>query len=62
MCKPLLAQHYPGCQVVVYTDPANPRDSNRGETPVQVLRQYGTGAERTDGIPMARLDSVISFW
>lgn len=60
--KPFLAQHYPGCQVVAYTDPANPRDSNRGETPVQVLRQYGIQAQNAPTNKFkARLDSVISF-
>lgn len=60
--KPFLAQHYPGCQVVAYTDPANPRDSNRGETPVQVLRQYGIQAQNAPTNKFkVRLDSVISF-
>lgn len=60
--RPFLAQHYPGCQVVAYTDPANPRDSNRGETPVQVLRQYGIMAQNAPTNKFkARLDSVISF-
>lgn len=60
--RPFLAQHYPGCQVVAYTDPANPRDSNRGETPVQVLRQYGIQAQNAPTNKFkARLDSVISF-
>ena len=60
--KPFLAQHYPGCQGVAYTDPANPRDSNRGETPVQVLRQYGIQAQNAPTNKFkARLDSVISF-
>lgn len=60
--KPFLAQHYSGCQVVAYTDPANPRDSNRGETPVQVLRQYGIQAQNAPTNKFkARLDSVISF-
>lgn len=59
---PFLAQHYPGCQAVAYTDPANPRDSNRGETPVQVLRQYGIMAQNAPTNKFkARLDSVISF-
>lgn len=60
--KPFLAQHYPNCQVIAYTDPANPRDSNRGETPVQVLRQYGIMAQNAPTNKFkARLDSVISF-
>ena len=60
--RPFLSQHYPGCQVVAYTDPANPRDSNRGETPVQVLRQYGIMAQNAPTNKFkARLDSVISF-
>lgn len=60
--KPFLAQYYPGCQVVAYTDPANPRDSNLGETPVQVLRQYGIQAQNAPTNKFKpRLDSVISF-
>ncbi len=60
--RPFLAQHYPGCQVIAYTDPANPRDSNRGETPVQVLRQHGIQAQNAPTNKFkARLDSVISF-
>lgn len=60
--KPFLAQHYSGCQVVAYCDPANPRDNNRGETPIQVLRQYGIQAQNAPTNKFkARLDSVISF-
>lgn len=60
--RPFLAQHYPGCQVVAFTDPANPRDNNRGETPVQVLRAFGIFAQNAPSNKFkARLDSVISF-
>lgn len=60
--RPFLAQHYPGCQPVAFCDPANPRDNNRGETPVQVLRQYGIQAQNAPTNKFkARLDSVISF-
>lgn len=60
--RPFLAQHYPSCQVIAFTDPANPRDSNKGETPVQVLRQFGIQAQNAPTNKFkARLDSVISF-
>lgn len=59
---PFLAQHYAGCQPVAFCDPANPRDNNRGETPIQVLRQYGVQAQNAQTNKFkARLDSVISF-
>jgi hypothetical protein len=59
---PFIAQHYPGCDVVAFTDPANPRDSNHGETPVQVLRKYGIQAVNAPTNKFKpRLDSVISF-
>lgn len=59
---PFLAQHYPGCQYVAFTDPANPRDSNRGETPLQILRQHGINAQNAPTNKFKpRLDSVISF-
>lgn len=59
---PFLAQHYPGGNYVAFTDPANPRDNNRGETPVQVLRQYGVNAQNAPSNKFkVRLDAVISF-
>lgn len=60
--RPYLAQHYPGCMVVAYTDPANPRDSNLGETPVQVLREYNINASVAPTNKFKpRIDGVISF-
>lgn len=60
--KPFIAQHYPGFHLVAFTDPANPRDNNLGETPVQVLRQNGIEAVCAPTNKFKpRLDSVISF-
>ena len=59
---PFIAQHYAGCKLVAYCDPANPRDNNMGETPTQVLRQAGIEAVSAPTNKFKpRLDSVISF-
>lgn len=60
--RPFLAQHYPNSQVIAYCDPANPRDSMRGETPIQLLRQYDIMAQSAPTNKFKpRLDSVVSF-
>lgn len=59
---PFLSEYYPNSPVTAYTDPANPRDSNRGETPVEVLRQYGVTAINAPTNKLkARLDCVKGF-
>lgn len=59
---PFLAQYYPGGQYIAYTDPANPRDSNRGETPLEVLRKHGILAHNAPTNKFKpRLDNVIHF-
>lgn len=59
---PFLAQHYPGCQAVAFCDPANPRDSNYGETPLQVLKEAGINAQNAPTNKFKpRIESVISF-
>lgn len=60
--KPFIAQTFPESSVVCYTDPANPRDNNRGETPVQVLKRYGIMAQNASSNKFkVRRDTVISF-